>query len=377
MADHVDTARRSDALERVHAAAHGLVRHVDAAQTRMTLRVVQHAVIGQLVLFDALDDVHDHVVAAQLVQPVEKAAHAQVMRRKLAVARNDEDLAALRIGRDQSRRDAARLYHILTDVIQAAALADIRVAGHDRHAGGDQTVDLLAHDERVGRGDDQAVDAALLHAADRLEVRARRTVLQLLDQHGHVVQAAVVHRGADAVAHAADEERIPARQDDADAVHAAARPGRLPLRRCFVAVFADQLLNALAHLGRDVRTAVYHAVYRSARYATLIRDPLCSYLHSRILPFTLSCIFLFTARNHGELCILVHDCTVYSIIPDKASQAILCILDTVREFVAFGCAFFVFAQRTAFLHVFARDFLHFSPNRHAKIGRYAKNEIPT
>ena len=284
-----------DALERVHAAAHGLVRHVDAAQTRMTLRIVQHAVIGQLVLFDALDDVHDHVVAAQLVQPVEKTAHAQVMRRKLAVARNDEDLAALRIGRDQSRRDAARLYHILTDVIQSAALADVRVAGHNRHAGGDQTVDLLAHDERVGRGNDQAVDAALLHAADRLEVRARRTVLQLLDQHGHVVQAAVVHRGADAVAHAADEERIPARQDDADAVHAAARPGRLPLRRCFVAVFADQLLNALAHLGRDVRTAVYHAVYRSARYAALIRDPLCSYLHSRNLPFTLSCIFSFTA----------------------------------------------------------------------------------
>ena len=177
--------------------------------------------------------------------------------------------------------------------------------------------------------------------------------------------------------HPADEKRIPARQDDADAVHAATRPGRLPLRRCFVAVFADQLLNALAHLGRDVRTAVHHAVYRSARYAALIRDPLCSYLHSRILPFTLSCIFLFTARNHGKLCILVHVCTVYSIIPNKASQAILCILDTAREFVAFGCAFFVFAQRTAFLHVFARDFLHFSPNRHAKIGRYAKNEIPT
>ena len=206
------------------------------------------------------------------------------MRRELAVAGHDKDFAALCIGREQARRDPAGFHHILSYMVQAAALIDVRVAGDDRNAVRNKATDFLAHDDGIRRGDDETVDAPLLHAAYRLEIRARRAVFQLLDQNAHVIEATVVHRRADTVAHPADEKSVPARQNDADAVHAASGARCLPLRGGLVAVFTDELLNALAHLGRDVRTAVYHAVHGTARHAALVGDPLCSYLHAEI-PF--------------------------------------------------------------------------------------------
>ena len=93
-----------------------------------------------------------------------------------------------------------------------------------------------------------------------------------------------MHRHADALAHAPDKKRVPAGQDNADAVSPAPGPRGLPLGRCFVTVFVDHFLYAFAHLGRNVRPSVDHAVNRAARHAALLCNPLCSYLHQ---PFPL------------------------------------------------------------------------------------------
>ena len=97
--------------------------------------------------------------------------------------------------------------------------------------------------------------------------------------------------------HPADEKRIPARQDYADAERAVSRTGGLPLRRRFVAVFADYFLHALPHFRRYIRSAVYNSVHCSTRYAALLCDPLCSYLH-KIFSFSGIHVSSFIPKRH-------------------------------------------------------------------------------
>ena len=96
------------------------------------------------------------------MQPVKEAAHTQSVSRELAVAGDDKNVLSLDIRRKQSGSDAAGFDHILSDMIQTAALPHIRVAGDDRNTGGDQSVNFLAHRYRVRCGDDQTVNAAFL-----------------------------------------------------------------------------------------------------------------------------------------------------------------------------------------------------------------------
>ena len=251
-------------LERVHAAAHGLVSHIDAAQARVVPHLLQYAVIGQLILLYALDHMRGNAVAEDLVQPVKEAAHTHPVRGKLPVAGDDQHLRIRYIRGEQPRCNAPGFDHILPDMVQPAALPHLRVAGHDRDARADQPVDLLAHGDRIRSRDDQPVDTALLQPPDGLEIGAVRAVFQLFHQHVHIIQAAVVHRYADALTHPADEKRVPAGQDHTDPAGAPPRPRRLPLGRRLIAVFVDHFLHTLAHLGRDIRAAVDHPVHRPA-----------------------------------------------------------------------------------------------------------------
>lgn len=104
MADNMHLTRGLGALERIHAAAHGFVGHINAAQARVITHLLQHAVVGQLILLDAFDDLRVDRAAKNLMDVVEKAAHAQAVCGKLAVAGHDQHLRARDIGREQPRR---------------------------------------------------------------------------------------------------------------------------------------------------------------------------------------------------------------------------------------------------------------------------------
>ena len=185
--DNVNAPIGLCALERVHTAAHGLVCHINTAQTRVLPHLLQYAVVGQLVLLDTLDDVDVYVIIKNLVQTVKEAAHTQSVRREFTVAGNDEHILSLNVRCKQSGGNPAGFDHVLSDMIQAAALPHIRVAGNDRNADCDQPVDFLTHRYRVRRGDNETVNAALLHASDGLEIRTVRAVFQLLHQHIYII----------------------------------------------------------------------------------------------------------------------------------------------------------------------------------------------
>ena len=288
MTDHMHFARGLGALQRTHAAAHGFICHIDAAQPRILPQVLQNTIIGQFILLHAFNHVCIHVAAKNFIKPVQKAAHAQPMGGKLAVSGHHQHFCARYVRREQARSHPSGFDHVLSDMVQAATLPHIGVTGDDLNACRHQAVDLLAHGERIRRGQDQAVDSARLQPLNRFKIRAVRTVFQLLHQYIYVIQATVMHCHANAFSHTANKKRIPARQDYADAISAPSHPRCLPLRRCFIAILVYHFLHALAHLGRYVRASVYHPVHRAARDAALLRYPLCSYLH-QLIPLYLCC----------------------------------------------------------------------------------------
>ena len=55
--------------------------------------------------------------------------------------------------------------------------------------------------------------------------------------------------------------------------------------------------NALPHFRRYIRSAVYNSVHCSTRYAALLCDPLCSYLH-KIFSFSGIHVSSFIPKRH-------------------------------------------------------------------------------
>ena len=88
--DNVNAPIGLCALERVHTAAHGLVCHINTAQTRVLPHLLQYAVVGQLVLLDTLDDV-DVLRYHQKSRADGQGSRAHAVRaREFTVAGNDE-----------------------------------------------------------------------------------------------------------------------------------------------------------------------------------------------------------------------------------------------------------------------------------------------
>ena len=297
-------------IERIHTAAHGFIRHVNTAQPRIMPHLLQHTVIGQVILLHAFDYLRVNAAVKDLMQPVKEAAHPQPMRGKLPVAGYDQHLAIRHVGCQQPGCDPARFDHILPDMIQAPALVNIRITGHHRNSRLHQPVDLLAHGKGIGGGKDQAVDPALLQPADRLKIRAVRAVFQFFHQHGHIVQSAVMHRNPNPFPHTPDKKRLPARQNHADAVSRASRTCGLPLRRCFITVFIYHFLHPFTHFRCNIRPPVYDPIHRSARNPALIRNPLCSYLHNAF-PFAHSAATL----RHNTVHILSQHTRLHKPLP--------------------------------------------------------------
>ena len=132
--------------------------------------MVHHTVVSQFILLDTLDHLRVDRAAENLMDTVEKAAHAQAMGGKLAVTGHDQHLRTRNIRCEQPGGHAAGLDHILSNMVQPAALPHVRIAGDHRHAALHQPVDLLAHGHGIGCGHNQPVDAALLQPPDRLKI---------------------------------------------------------------------------------------------------------------------------------------------------------------------------------------------------------------
>ena len=293
----MDGLGRAGAGECIHTALDALVCHIDGAQARIAAHLTQHAVIGQVVALDALDDVRVADVALQLVQAVEKALDAQAVRGELTVAAHDQHITARQDGHQQPGRHPAGLDQILPHVAHTRRTRHIRVTGHDRHAGLGQAVDLLLHGRGIGRIEHQPIHLRRLERSNARAVLLVGPAAHFPRLHPEARIADAPQGGLDAAPGLPDIVLPPRRDDEADGRPLLGRPGLPPLGRRAIAELVNDALHPRAHLWRDVCPAVDHAVDRPARHAAPVGNHLGCNLHEAFPPQVLFSFFTILSRR--------------------------------------------------------------------------------
>ena len=120
--DNVNAPIGLCALERVHTAAHGLVCHINTAQTRVLPHLLQYAVVGQLILLDALDDVDVYIIVKISCRRSRKPRTRSPCAVNSRLPVTTTHILSLNVRCKQSGCNPAGFDHVLSDMIQAAAL---------------------------------------------------------------------------------------------------------------------------------------------------------------------------------------------------------------------------------------------------------------